>query len=561
MYQVLARRYRPQNFEEVIGQAHIVDTIKNAIVENRVGHAYLFSGPHGIGKTSIARIFAKCLNCEKGPAVTPCNQCEKCKLISQGQDVDVIEIDAASNRLVEDARALRENVKYKPLRSRNKVYIIDEAHMLTKESFNTLLKVLEEPPPDVKFFFATTEPNKLLDTIKSRCQRFDLRRIKAVDITNCLSKICESEKIKVGTGVLQLISKHARGSLRDAESLLDKITSYKEGAVELKDVYTVLGVASYEVISGLVANIKNGDSRAVLKAIESIFSGGVDTMAFADGLIEYFRDLMLVKMCPGDFELLELDEQTAARYKESGDIFSVETLLYFVQLLFEAKRRIKEGSNPRIILEITLLKMSKIRNILNISDLLEQIEGLNEKEITEPKQVAPIQKQFNELPKQNVALTQPPIPDNKQALEQSSTDTAISPASVDDVKLRWQKVLQEVKNRSVKVEAWLKEGNIGGLDGTEIVVKFPYKLHRDMLEKIENKSILESAVEAVFGRGFSINLVLDEGSAESNNMFTETSKVPVARTSSIMEDSTVKQIIEFFNGQLLEVKPIEAKKK
>ncbi|MFN3466484.1 MAG: DNA polymerase III subunit gamma/tau, partial [Candidatus Brocadiales bacterium] len=266
-YTVFARKYRPKTFEAVVGQEATVTTLRNALQQGRVAHAYLFTGPRGVGKTSVARILAKCLNCQKGPTDSPCDECDSCRCISEGRDLDVIEIDGASNRGIDEVRALRENVKYLPSRSRHKIYIIDEAHMLTREAFNALLKTLEEPPSHVKFFLATTAPSKLPETILSRCQRFDFKNISLEDIVNRLKQIAEEVGIQAEEEALRAIARYARGGLRDAQSLLDQLWAFSEGKVTVADVQGLLGAVPEEKVTALVESFIQKDAPGALKIV------------------------------------------------------------------------------------------------------------------------------------------------------------------------------------------------------------------------------------------------------------------------------------------------------
>src|SRR5437867_7055321 len=275
-YQVLARKWRPQQFDEVVGQEHVTTTLKNAIEQNRLAHAYLFVGPRGIGKTSIARIFAKALNCVKGPITTPCDKCDSCREIAEGRSMDVLEIDGASNRGIDEVRELRDTVRYAPARGKFKIYIIDEVHMLSTPAFNALLKTLEEPPSHVKFFFATTEPQKVLPTILSRCQRFDLRRIPAGDIVKHLKKIAKDEKVQVDDKALAAIARGAEGGLRDAEGALDQLIAFCGDEIAEKDVLSVFGLVAHDRIAALTDALIDGKTNAALKILKELDDIGKD---------------------------------------------------------------------------------------------------------------------------------------------------------------------------------------------------------------------------------------------------------------------------------------------
>ena len=313
-YQVISRKYRPQRFDEVVGQSHICSTLKNAIKTNHISHAYLFTGSRGIGKTSTARILAKSLNCQNPKDNNPCNVCTNCVEITAGRSIDVLEIDGASNRGIDQIRDLRENVKYPPASSKYRIFIIDEVHMLTKEAFNALLKTLEEPPEHVIFIFATTEPQKIPATIISRCQRYDFHRIPVSEIVEQLENIVKEELVNVPDDILILIAKKAEGSMRDAESLLDQLISFSGETIKLADAQKILGLIDYEYFIHIGDLILNHDKSALIENSQKIFDEGMNVGEFLNGFSEHFRNLLIAKEV-GSVEMLDLPDNIKERYK------------------------------------------------------------------------------------------------------------------------------------------------------------------------------------------------------------------------------------------------------
>jgi DNA polymerase-3 subunit gamma/tau len=312
-YIVIARRWRPQQFEDIIGQTHVSVTLANAIETGRIAHSFIFSGPRGVGKTTAARIMAKALNCEKGPTKNPCNSCSNCESITKGNSLDVLEIDGASNRGIDEIRNLRENIRFTPSHGKYRIYIIDEVHMLTKEAFNALLKTLEEPPSHAIFIFATTEIHRVPATILSRCQRFDFKRIPTKTIIEHLEKICKKEKISISRDALLQIAKKADGSMRDAQSILDQIISYSGEKISTEEVASALGIIDQEIFFNFSENIRNGDLKGMLNLCQKIYREGYDLAEFLVGFEEHFRNLLVTKTLE-DTELINVSENYAAVY-------------------------------------------------------------------------------------------------------------------------------------------------------------------------------------------------------------------------------------------------------
>jgi len=358
-YIIFALKYRPKNFDEVVGQDHITTTLKNSILSDRLAQAYLFSGPRGVGKTSVARILAKSLNCQDGPTVSPCQMCLVCKEISEGRSLDVLEIDGASNRGIDEVRQLRENVKFSPTKGKYKIYVIDEVHMLTQEAFNALLKTLEEPPSHVKFIFATTHPHKVIPTILSRCQRFDFRRISVRDIVEQLEKIARLENLDVEKDVLTTIARNVDGSLRDAESILEQLVSFSDGRLTLKDVSYLLGIIGEDFLFQITNRIIEKDLEGALESFNSLIEQGRDINNFVERLLEHFRNLMVVKATGSKPLSLDLSEDSYQRLREQSQNLSLEKILSSFNLLLDTKEAMKRFELLRIPVEFALAKLTQ----------------------------------------------------------------------------------------------------------------------------------------------------------------------------------------------------------
>jgi len=375
-YQVIARKYRPQRFSGVVGQEHVTQTLAHAIQQNRIAHAYLFCGPRGTGKTTIARIFAKCLNATGGPKVDFDDNDPRCREIAEGRSLDVLEIDAASNRGIDEIRGLRETVKYVPAASKFKVYIIDEVHMLTKEAFNALLKTLEEPPEHVKFMFATTEPEKVLPTILSRCQRFDLRRIPAALIVKHLDDIARQEKVKVEPAALYAMARGAEGAMRDAQSALDQLISFCGDKIEEADVLSMFGLTAQKQLLDLSGAVLAGQVEGALRQLNDLAGHGKDLGRLLADLLNHFRNLLIFQVSRGDLNLLEVTEAEAATLAEQAKLASTEGLIRILEVLGDADLRLRDTTSKKILIEVALLKAIEARNALSLDTVLKRLEEL-----------------------------------------------------------------------------------------------------------------------------------------------------------------------------------------
>jgi DNA polymerase-3 subunit gamma/tau len=373
-YTVVARRYRPQQFGQLVGQEAVLQSLSNAIKTNRVAHAYLFTGARGVGKTSMARILAKCLNCEKGPTLTPCDQCEICKGIAAGEDVDVLEIDGASNNGVENVRDLRSNVQYRPQRARFKIYIIDEVHMLSKGAFNALLKTLEEPPPHVKFIFATTEASKIPVTILSRCQRFDFSGIGLAQLKARMKEIVASEKMEADDEALELIARRAGGSMRDAQSLLDQLLSFGSDRLTVERVHQLLGTAGEERIAAIAAAIMAKDAKLALALVADAADKGQQLGELVDQLIEYWRDLMVVQAAGLDDQVLSVTSANRNILESQAKTVSSETIMAGLDVLATAKTRMQRSTLGRVLLEMAIVRLTRLDNLVGVAQLVHWLQ-------------------------------------------------------------------------------------------------------------------------------------------------------------------------------------------
>lgn len=375
-YQVTARKWRPQKFDDVVGQEHITATLKNALKSNRIAHAYIFTGPRGVGKTTTARILAKALNCENSKDFEPCNECEMCRAINESQTMDIIEIDGASNRGIDEIRTLRESVKYAPTRGKYKVYIIDEVHMLTRESFNAFLKTLEEPPPHTIFIFATTDIHKVPLTIISRCQRFDFRRIQLNTIKTTLSNIAKQEKISIDDKTLTLISKKADGALRDAQSLFDQVISFCGDNINAETVSKMLNLIDEDLFFNISDAVLDKNYNIVFETTDRIFQNGWDFIDFTDGLIEHFRNIMTV-IITEKTELIETADVFKKRYINYIQTFSKGDLLRILNYLNKLQQELRYSNNQKLKIEIALTNLVGLEKSATLSEILSQIESQN----------------------------------------------------------------------------------------------------------------------------------------------------------------------------------------
>jgi DNA polymerase-3 subunit gamma/tau len=499
---VTARKWRPQRFEDVVGQEHITSTLKNAIKEKRIAHAYLFTGPRGVGKTTTARILAKTLNCENRKNSEPCNECEMCKSIQNSQLIDIIEIDAASNRGIDEIRSLRDSVKYSPTRGKYKVYIIDEVHMLTKESFNAFLKTLEEPPEHIIFIFATTDVHKLPLTIISRCQRYDFRRIQLDKIKETLKMIADEEKIAIDDKTLTIIAKKADGALRDAESYFDQIVAFSKGKIDAELVTQMLNLIDEEIFFKISDAVIEKDFKVVFQTSEKIYENGWDFGDFVDGLIEHFRNILSASVTDST-NAIETADIYKTRYLDYKDKFSESDILRLLNFLNKSQQELRFSQNQKLKIEIILSHLIALESSKTISELISEVgsDNLVPDKITEPakgfyKPAEPVKKKVDSHiaeTKQVKTSSQPVSP---------SINPAIQPSlSFDDVVKKWEYFIESINTeKGLTLGPALKNFNLTSLKENNLY--FSTENDEDLNTFRLNEKYLTKKSEEYFGRRF-----------------------------------------------------------
>jgi DNA polymerase-3 subunit gamma/tau len=540
-YLVLARKYRPQTFEQVVGQAHVTQTLKNAIQADRVAHALLFAGPRGIGKTSVARILAKAMNCQGGPTPTPCNVCTSCREITDGIAVDVFEIDGASNRGINEIRDLRENIKYMPGHSRNKIYIIDEVHMLTAEAFNALLKTLEEPPAHVLFIFATTEAQKIPATILSRCQRHDFRRIGLEHMVKHLKDICQGASFKISEESLRLLGREADGSMRDALSLLDQVMAYSEGAAGDDQVLDMLGAVDRKVMFELSSALLAHDVVKALNLLDGVYNYGHDLKRLSMQMVEHFRHLLIVKMDQGAGPLVDVPAHELTLMEQQVENMSLESLNQVFTTLFEAEVGIRLSPQPKLALEVLFIRLAQLKPVVSFDEIIKKLGRLAEEigtrhGVTEAREL-----------REGLQPYRSPAPENPAEAEQASTSSE-NPAQA------WQQLLAIFRKRCPALVPNLEKATLTkiGKDFVEIAVT-GNSFYITRLRDKKSMASLQEVCDRFFKRKMKIKIVDSGKGALQKSQHKESDRVRRLKKEALAHP-LVTDALDVFQGRVVDVK-------
>ncbi len=575
-YQVIARKYRPQRFADVVGQEHVTQTLTHAVEQNRIAHAYLFCGPRGTGKTTVARIFAMCLNCTGGPKVDFDEADPRCAEIAEGRSLDVFEIDGASNNGVEQVRELRETCKYAPASSKFKIYIIDEVHMLSTAAFNALLKTLEEPPAHVKFMFATTDPEKVLPTILSRCQRFDLRRIPTALIVKHLNHIAGLEKVKIDGEALFAIARGADGGMRDAESALDQLISFCGDKIEEPDVLSMFGLTAQGQLIKLSHAVLAGDIQTALQQLNDLAQHGKDLGRLLADLLNHFRNLLLFQVSRGDLNMMEVSEAEAVALKEQSALASVEGFTRILEVLADAEIRLRDAASKKILVEVTLLKAIEARSAINLDSVLKQLQQLRGESGGGESPAAPVgtrstaSPSFSEL--KSVAGRNPSPPSPSVASPQPAllAETAAAPASLEEL---WTRLVESVGRVSPFVRTYLLEAHPVSIEKNIFTIGFDpeFEDHLGLVDNARNHTILQTKLAELGHPNSQIKFIKAEAPANrvpvalprapaaspAQKSVAAAKEKPTAVSTSkedFKNDPLIQKALEIFKGQIVEVR-------
>ena len=588
-YEVLARKWRPQQFADVVGQGHVTQTLQNAIKAKRIAHAYLFVGPRGIGKTSLARIFAKALNCEKGPTSEPCDVCDSCKEIMSGSSMDVLEIDGASNTGVDQVRELRENVKFAPTRGQYKIYIIDEVHMLSTAAFNALLKTLEEPPAHVKFIFATTEAQKVLPTIVSRCQRFDLRRIPTAEIVERLSLIAREEKITLDEDAALAIARGAEGGLRDAESALDQLIAFRGDKIAEEDVLAVFGLVARHTLESLAEAVLKGDVSALIRIVAELDASGKDMQRLLLELLDHLRNLLVYQCAPQAVESMDVISTQVEVLKAQAGLANADRLLRMAEVLAQTEDRIRFALSRRTLVETALIRCARATAV-SIDELIRRVDELQSSVGGAPVPAvpaapaaasvgasalrpAPAPARVDEAPASGYAATvrrEPPAATARAPVvpkaSAAPTPTAAPEAELAGLVAGWRDVIDRVGKSAPMARAALMDARPLEVGADRVVIGFDpeFAQHAERMRLPAHHRATQQVLSQMLNRTVSVEYRAIESQGQADVPADHTAdaaadgktgeRIGAKTRQDWLKDPVVRKTLEVFNGSIVDIR-------
>ncbi len=565
-YVVFARKYRPQTFDHVVAQEHVTRTLRNAVLHDRIASGYLFCGPRGTGKTTVARILAKAINCANGPTDNPCGVCSQCLEIAAGSSMDVLEIDAASNTGVDDIRTLRENIRYLPAGGKKRIYIIDEVHRLSGSAFDALLKTLEEPPPHVLFVFATTEPLKVPETILSRTQRFDFRRVSVEDLAKHLGCIAKSENITITEAALHLIARKADGSVRDSLSLMDQIVAFAGEKIDEPDVVQALGLIDREFLFSFVSAIAASDRKLALQHTRKVIENGIDVGDFAEELLEHFRILMILQSDPDSASALSLIESELTEFRKQAQFFQVGDLLRLMNMVVDLNNALKSGLDERLLVEVAAIKMASMESTVQLTELLEKLNsGLpiasaqpSPAQSNRPPELfnPPTVKRAVAAPSRPTPLPPTPAPAQSIAAQQSWPN---KPINLPQIQSGWDGFLTNFRQSFPMLASQLRMAEIVAVKENQIQFMFysSGEASRQLVQKPESTQTITNALRDYYKTNLTVRFDIDMSKEYPSGYVEQSGQKAVDPVKLVESSPRLKRLLDKVDGEIIGIKKVE----
>lgn len=571
-YQVLALKYRPLVFEDIIAQNHVTKTLARAVETGRIAHGYLLTGPRGTGKTTTARILAKALNCAEGPTATPCNKCPACKEITAGSSLDVLEIDAASNTGVDDVRTLRENIRYLPTSGKKRVFIIDEVHRLSGSAFDALLKTLEEPPEHAVFIFATTEPHKVPQTILSRTQRYDFRRVSTGDLVEHMKNLAAKEKVEIDDEALFLIARKGDGSVRDSLSLFDQMIALTDGKITAQATARTLGIVDRQLFAKLIEIIAAGQTDAIFDLVKILFQSGADITEFVNDFITYLRNLLVQKSTKDAEQFLDVSEAEKEALAKQATYFTESDILRMIQVLSELLRQLKNGYDEKTFLEICLVRLARMESSIALQEVIDRLNKLSASVASGQPQTEsslfgnrtaakpPVQKKTSGIDKQQSTPPPPPPPQPQEPAPEEHEFSGGKSLNLPRVQVSWNKFLDILKKKNSMLASMLSMATVKSVENNVITVAFGPSgdTHKQVVDKADSKVIIEKILKEFYQLTVRIEFTIDKTiKAQSAGKQKQPENLAINAEDLFAKDPELKSFVDKIDGEIVSRRKVD----